>query len=39
VNEKAPGEVARRVMPAIRQVFVGAGKNTKDQDASSGAST
>jgi glutamate synthase domain-containing protein 1 len=33
VNEQAPGEVARRVMPSVRQVFVGAGKHTKDQDA------
>jgi glutamate synthase domain-containing protein 2/glutamate synthase domain-containing protein 1/glutamate synthase domain-containing protein 3 len=33
VQEKAPGEVAQKVMPIVRQVFVGAGKGVKDQDA------
>jgi glutamate synthase domain-containing protein 2/glutamate synthase domain-containing protein 1/glutamate synthase domain-containing protein 3 len=33
VHEKAPGEVAQKVMPIVRQVFVGAGKAVKDQEA------
>jgi glutamate synthase domain-containing protein 2/glutamate synthase domain-containing protein 1/glutamate synthase domain-containing protein 3 len=32
VDEKAPGEVARTVMPDVRQVFIGAGRDAGDQD-------
>src|SRR5262249_9127430 len=32
VDADAPGPLARTVMPEIRQVFVGAGRRTKDQD-------
>jgi len=33
VDAGAPGPLARSAMPEIRQVFVGAGRRTKDQDA------
>jgi glutamate synthase domain-containing protein 2/glutamate synthase domain-containing protein 1/glutamate synthase domain-containing protein 3 len=33
VDENAPGPLARTVMPEIRQVFVGAGRNAADPDA------
>src|SRR5262245_36121418 len=33
VDEGAPGPVARQAMPAIRQVFVGAGRDAADADA------
>jgi glutamate synthase domain-containing protein 2/glutamate synthase domain-containing protein 1/glutamate synthase domain-containing protein 3 len=32
VDEKAPGEVARSVMPDVRQIFIGAGRKAADQD-------
>ena len=32
VDGSAPGPLARTAMPEIRQVFVGAGRRTKDQD-------
>jgi glutamate synthase (NADPH) large chain len=32
VDTGAPGPLARTAMPEIRQVFVGAGRRTKDQD-------
>jgi glutamate synthase domain-containing protein 1 len=32
VDENAPGEVARTIMPDVRQVFIGAGRNAGDQD-------
>jgi len=36
VDENAPGPVARGVMPLVRQVFVGRGKQPADQDAFEG---
>src|SRR5262245_28723902 len=33
VDERAPGPLARTVMPDVRQVFVGAGRDAGDQDA------
>src|SRR6185503_3570206 len=33
VDEKAPGEVASTVMPDVRQIFIGAGRDAADQDA------
>jgi glutamate synthase (NADPH/NADH) large chain len=33
VDEAAPGPLARTAMPAVRQVFVGAGADVRDQDA------
>ncbi len=33
VDETAPGDVARNVMPIVRQVFVGAGKGVADEAA------
>jgi glutamate synthase domain-containing protein 2/glutamate synthase domain-containing protein 1/glutamate synthase domain-containing protein 3 len=33
VDESAPGPLARSSMPAIRQVFIGAGRDADDQDA------
>ncbi len=32
VDEKAPGEVARTVMPDVRQIFIAAGPNAGDQE-------
>src|SRR5262245_48939614 len=32
VDEKAPGEVARTVMPDVRQIFIAAGRNAGDQE-------
>jgi glutamate synthase (NADPH/NADH) large chain len=33
VDEKATGPLAQQVMPAVRQIFVGRGKDVRDQDA------
>jgi len=33
VDERGPGPLARTVMPAVRQVFVGAGRDADDPDA------
>src|SRR5436309_2171263 len=33
VDEEAPGPLARTVLPVVRQVFVGPGRNADDQDA------
>jgi len=33
VDEEAPGPVARSVMPLVRQVFIGRGRDIPDQDA------
>ncbi len=33
IDEKAPGPLAQTVMPDVRQVFVGAGRDVPDQDA------
>jgi len=33
VDERGPGPLARTVMPAVRQVFVGAGRDADDADA------